>query len=82
MDESQTVRDDLRDAFAEIRTLEREIEREELHMAETGEFERYTDLIERFKTIGGYTYENDLERVARGIGIYDLLGRTLAGISG
>jgi ATP-binding cassette, subfamily F, member 3 len=82
MDESQTVRDDLRDAFIEIRALEREIEREEIHMTETGEFERYTDLIERFKTIGGYTYENDLERVARGIGIYDLLDRTLAGISG
>lgn len=32
--------------------------------------------------IGGYTYENELEKVARGIGIYHLLDRTLAAVSG
>jgi len=64
-DETISIRDTLRDSFEEIRTLEKEIEEEELLMSETGEFEKYTELIERFKLIGGYTYENEVERVSR-----------------
>ncbi len=82
MDETRSVRDDLRDAFAVIRHLETEIHKEEVIMAETGEYIRYSELIEQFKLIGGYTYENELERVARGIGIFHLLDRTLHDTSG
>lgn len=32
--------------------------------------------------LGGYTYENEVERVARGIGIYDLIEKPLANVSG
>lgn len=82
MDESTTVRDELRNAFSEIRTLEKVIQVEEKKLEETGEYEAYTEAIEKYKLIGGYTYENELERVARGIGIFHLLERTLEGVSG
>ena len=82
MDESKLVRDELRDAFSEIRKVEKVIQEEEKRLEETGEYEAYTEAIERYKLIGGYTYENELERVARGIGIYHLLGRTLEAVSG
>jgi ATP-binding cassette, subfamily F, member 3 len=82
MDESVTIRDELRDAFAEIRQLERVIATEEAKMAETGEFEAYTDAIDRYKILGGYTYENEVERVARGIGIFELLEKPLSNVSG
>ena len=82
MDESVTIRDELRDAFAEIRELEKTIAREESKMAETGEFEAYTEAIERYQLLWGYTYENEVERVARGIGIFDLLEKPLSNVSG
>jgi ATP-binding cassette, subfamily F, member 3 len=82
MDESVTIRDELRDGFAEIRELERVIATEEAKMAETGEFDAYTEAIERYKMIWGYTYENEVERVARGIGIFDLLEKPLSNVSG
>ena len=81
MDESTTVRDELRNAFSEIRTLEKVIQVEEKKLEETGEYEAYTEAIEKYKLIGGYTYENDLEKVARGIGIFHLLDRTLQAVS-
>jgi hypothetical protein len=52
MDESRTVRDDLRDAFTLIRSIEKSIEEEEVRMSETGEYDKYTELIEQFKLIG------------------------------
>ncbi len=82
MDESKSVRDELRDAYSEIRALEKIIEREEQNLAETGEYEAYTEAIETYKLIGWYTYENEIERVSRGIGIYHLLDRTLSDVSG
>lgn len=82
MDDTKTIRDELRDAFVEIRELERSIQIEEEKMAETGEYEQYTELIDRFKLMGGYTYENEVERVARGIGIFHLLEKALHEISG
>jgi ATP-binding cassette, subfamily F, member 3 len=81
MNEGKTVRDELKDAFAYIRGLEQSIEKEEHHMSKTGEFERYTELIDEYKMHGGYTYENEVEKVARGIGIFHLLERTLHDIS-
>lgn len=82
MDESKTIRDELRDAFSDIRELEKIIAVEELKMAETGEFTLYTDALERYSLLGGYIYENEVERVARGIGIYDLLEKPLSNVSG
>lgn len=82
MDESKSIRDELRDAFVEIRILETQIEKEESKMAETGEFEAYTEAIDRYKLLGGYTYENEVERVARGIGIFELLEKPLSHVSG
>lgn len=51
MDESKLVRDELRDAFREIRSLERTIAIEEKRLEETGEYESYTEAIEQYKLI-------------------------------
>lgn len=80
-----TVRDELKNAFIEIRSLEASIQKEEKemeHNAEYDNYDEYTSLIERYNLLGGYTYENEVERVARGIGIFHLLGNTLANVSG
>jgi ATP-binding cassette subfamily F protein 3 len=82
MDESKTIREELRDAFTEIRKLEQIITTEEARLEETGEYDAYTDALEQYKMLGGYTYENEVERVARGIGIYDLIEKPLANVSG
>lgn len=82
MDERKSVRDELKDAFIEIRKTEVLIQAEEKKLEETGEYEKYTEAIERYKTIGGYTYENEIEKVARGIWIFHLLERTLKDVSG
>ena len=82
MHETKIILNELRDAFDEIRKLEKTLEIEELHMIETGESTNYTEAIERFQLIGGYTYENEIEKVARGIGIFHLLERPLAEVSG
>lgn len=82
MDETKMIRDELRDAFSEIRELEKTIEKEEYTMTQTGEYIAYTEAIERYKLIGWYTYENEIERVSRGIGIFHLLDRPLADVSG
>ena len=82
MDENKTIRDELKDAFQEIRQLEKKIQEEDEKMWETGEYEAYTDAIDRYKLLGGYTYENEVERVARGIGIWHLIEKPLSGVSG
>lgn len=82
IDENKTVRNELRDAFVEIRELEKIIEIEEKKMEETGEFEAYYEAIERFTLLGWYTYDNDVERVSRGIGIFGLLEKKLSEVSG
>lgn len=82
IDENKSIRDELRDAFSEIRKVEKTIEIEEKNMSETGDYILYTEAIERYKLIGWYTYENEIERVARGIWIFQLLEKKLSGISG
>jgi ATP-binding cassette subfamily F protein 3 len=81
MDETKTIREELKDAFSEIRTLEKVIQEEETKMWETWEYEAYTDALERYKMIGWYTYENEVERVARGIWIFHLIEKSLASVS-
>ena len=82
LDENKTVRNELKDAFVELRKYEEIIKEEEVKMNETWEYEKYTEAIERYKYLGGYTYENEIERVARGIGIFHLLERKLTEVSG
>jgi ATP-binding cassette, subfamily F, member 3 len=82
LDKMKSVRYELRDAFRDLRDLEAIIEREEKNLTETWEYEKYTEAIERYKYLGGYTYENEIERVARGIGIFHLLDRKLSEVSG
>lgn len=81
-DETKSVRNELKDAFADIREAEKNLENAEKKLEETGEYEDYTDALERYTLLGGYTYKNDVEKVARGIGIFHLLERTLAEVSG
>jgi ATP-binding cassette subfamily F protein 3 len=81
IDDKKSIRDELRDAFKELRTIEKEIEKEEIVLSETWEYERYTDLLEQYKIRGWYTYENEIERVSRGIGIFHLLEKKLHDIS-
>lgn len=82
MDQNKTIRDELRDSFVEIRQLEQSITKEEQRMEQTGEFDQYTELIESYTLLGGYTYNHEIERVARGIGVFHLLDRTLHNVSG
>ena len=66
-DVSKTVREELRDAFKEIRIIEKSLTEAEENMKKEEEFdyENYTDLLERYSLLGGYTYNNEVERVAR-----------------
>ncbi|GAB0174787.1 MAG: ABC-F family ATP-binding cassette domain-containing protein [Candidatus Altimarinota bacterium] len=82
LDETKKVRDELKDAFFELRQLEQIIKVEEEKLSENGEYEKYTEAIEQYKYLGGYTYENEVERVSRGIGIFHLLERRLNEVSG
>ena len=76
------MREDLANAFPLIRSLEHSLREAEEEMEKTGSFEAYTELLERFTRSGGYTYMNTIERIARGIGIFHLLDRTLSEVSG
>lgn len=84
--EDRSVRDELRLAFSEVREAERILADAERNMTEHPEdmeaIGRYTEELDRFQMIGGYEVENRLERVARGIGIFELLGHSISGVSG
>jgi len=84
--EDRSVRDELRLAFCEVREAEKNLADAEKYMTEHSEdmeaIGRYTEELDRFQMIGGYEVENRLERVARGIGIFDLLSHSISGVSG
>lgn len=84
--ETRTVREELRLAFTEIREAEALLERAERYMAEHSDdmsaIEAYTEELDRFHMLGGYETENKIERVARGIGIFELLERSISEVSG
>lgn len=65
LDESLSVREDLANAFTEIRALEARLQKIEQEMEATGEYTEYTELLERFQQMDGYTYMNRVERIAR-----------------
>lgn len=82
LDDTKSVKSELQDAYRDIRILEDIIQKEEKILEETGAYEAYTEAIEKYKMIGWYTYLNEIEKVARGIGIFHLLDRTLEAVSG
>lgn len=85
LDVNQSVREELKNAFTEIRALEELLHKEESKMDSDptyDQYEYYTSIIEQYRVLGWYVYENEIERVARGIGIFHLLDRSLKETSG
>ena len=83
--EEKTVREELRGAFSQIQNMERELSSLETQMASDSShevIEKYSSLLEHFRHIGGYEYENKIHQVANGIGILELLDKKLVEISG
>jgi ATP-binding cassette subfamily F protein 3 len=80
------VRDELKRAFREIESFEQKLKQLEQHMQENASdldaISRYSEALETFNTIGGYTYEYEIHRVANGLGIVDLLDRSIREVSG
>ena len=84
--EEKTVREELKDWFAEIVKKEKELKEIENQMSLEPEnmelIEKYSVLLEQFNIIWGYDYNNKIHGVASGIGILDLLEKKLTEISG
>jgi ATP-binding cassette, subfamily F, member 3 len=80
--EDQLVRANLRGAFGDILALEWAIDAAAENMDEEGWIERYTELIEQFNMVGGYDYDREIDRVCRGLGIFELLDRSVREVSG
>ena len=70
-----TVRDYVMTAFDDLRLLEGQLESSLAALGANGHdedkfhSENYSSLLDRLETLGGYDYENRLERVAAGIGL-------------
>ena len=89
---SGTIKDELMSAFGPLLALEQELEdaARAIQNAANGEGKQaenhYAGLLERFERQGGYTYANDLERVAFGVGLsrqhLDLPAATASGGEG
>jgi ATP-binding cassette subfamily F protein 3 len=82
-DEWVLVRDELEKAFSNFKNLERQIDLAHEKMVDgSDDGGEYSTLIERYSLLGGYSYHADVDRVARWIGIFELLSRPLLEISG
>ena len=69
-----TLRDDVLSAFGEIRSLERELDAASAlagvagsNSEETGR--HYADLLDKYESLGGYTYQRSMERMLDGLGL-------------
>ncbi len=80
--EDEGVRANLHGAFSEIMELERAVDEAATHMDEEGGIERYTELLDRMHMCGGYDYDREIDRVCRGLGIFELLDRSVKEVSG
>lgn len=80
--EEKTVGEELRNAFPLVLAAEAELSASEEGMNDENGVERYSEALERLKSIGGYDYEREIDRVARGIGIFHLLDSKLKEVSG
>ena len=85
-DESETMENEVRKAFAEILSMKERMETllEELEQdPEEGKIARYSALEERFAFLGGYTFEKEYEIVLKQFGFREEdKGRMLAQFSG
>lgn len=85
-EEDRTVRNELRLAFSEVREADDALAASEQYMADHPEdifaIERYTECLDRYHMVGGYEMDNRIERVSRGIGIFELLDSTIRAVSG
>lgn len=60
------VRDELEKAFSSLKNLEQKIDQAHKNMVDgTDDGAEYSDLIERYSLLGGYSYHADVDRVAR-----------------
>ncbi|NDK08985.1 ATP-binding cassette domain-containing protein, partial [Candidatus Gracilibacteria bacterium] len=83
--ENKTVYEELKDGFADIIVLEKELAilEEELKNGNNPDtLEQYSDKLEHFNNMGGYNYNSILMGVASGLGIVPLLKSPLTQISG
>ncbi len=85
-DETKTVHMELKNAFWKIKKLEAQLQILEQKMSDEPEnmnvIEEYTSLLEQFHLVWGNDIENKIHAIANGIGILDLLDKSLDAISG
>ncbi|MFZ4461582.1 MAG: ATP-binding cassette domain-containing protein [Patescibacteria group bacterium] len=79
--EDRSVKDELRLAYTDILRLEQELTYAEEHMDDENGVERYSEALEKFHIYGGYDYEREIDRVARGLGIFELINSSIKEIS-
>lgn len=83
-DEQKTVHEEMRDAFSQLRNIEKTLKELEDAMQSDSSEEtmiQYTSLLEEFNNKWGYEYENRIHQVANGIGVLELLDKKLVEIS-
>ena len=90
--QGRTVLEESYEAFAEIKSIERELDRVNTELAERTDYESagfhdlmvaLSDLNERYEILGGYHYQGETERVLQGLGFkredFDRLTDTFSG---
>lgn len=81
--EDRLVKEELADAFSQIKKMDTKLKKMEEEMDENPEIiESYTSLLEQFNNIWWYDYENKIHWVANGMWILELLDKKLVEISG
>lgn len=81
-DEQKTVRQELSDAFTQIKSIQERLSQlEEKMWDDHNLIDEYTQMLEQFNNIGGYEYENKIHQVSFGIGVGELLDKKLCEIS-
>jgi ATP-binding cassette subfamily F protein 3 len=83
----RTLYQEMLEVFADLRAQQEQLHQLEAEMAdpERGEkaLERYGELMQRFELAGGYTYEQEIRRVLKGLGFGEEdFGKPLALLSG
>ena len=66
-----TLREEVMRAFDQVRLLEKDLETAAQEPNDDAELAglRYAELLERYETLGGYTYERAVERMVDGLGL-------------
>lgn len=90
--QGRTVLEESYEAFAEIKSIERELDRVNTELAERTDYESagfhdlmvaVSDLNQRYEILGGYHYQGETERVLQGLGFkredFDRLTDTFSG---